>query len=163
MFRLSISYSIIKYKLSYYARRKEEGIYISSHVCMYILCYQPFTKNVAHKILSLHINGNHSILGMVEKKYLYLQVLPQYKNVQICSSYTIIYITYLFGFYYSNDLKYNVRPITSKCTIIIYRSKSHTVNPKTSGNQYNYKIHAKLIILNRLFPTKFHGNHLAKY
>ena len=26
MFRLSISYCIIKYKLSYYARRKEEGM-----------------------------------------------------------------------------------------------------------------------------------------
>ena len=80
MFRLSISYCFIKYKLSYYARRKEEGIYISCHACMYILCYQPIAKNVVHKILSLHINGNHSILGMVEKKCLYLQVLPQYKK-----------------------------------------------------------------------------------
>ena len=79
MFRLSISYCIIKYKLSYYARRKEEGIYISSHVCMYILCYQPIAKNVVHKILSLHINGNHSILGMVEKKYF---VSPSFATVQ---------------------------------------------------------------------------------
>ena len=47
--------------------KKKEYTYQVMYVCMYILCYQPIAKNVAHKIL-LHINGNHSILGMVEKK-----------------------------------------------------------------------------------------------
>ena len=59
--------------------KKKEYTYQVMYVCIYY-AINLLQKMLCTKYYPLHINGNHSILGMVEKKYLYLQVLPQYKK-----------------------------------------------------------------------------------